>query len=115
MPHVVDVEEKQPFLEEDDDDVTNDSKKQYHHHHLHLNNKSHPNHLVNISSYSNGEINGSSSGSINGKSCSISLSEQSAARTARSLYVMKLLSALFYAVASFLITVVNKVVLTSYK
>ncbi|ODM92440.1 UDP-sugar transporter UST74c [Orchesella cincta] len=106
MPHVVDIEEKQPFLPDDSDDLNNlsgsggSSGSTLHHHHHHQNN-----HHVAINHDKNCD-----SGSIN-----FSSKAEQNAREARAQYMMKLVTAIFYAVASFLITVVNKIVLTSYK
>jgi hypothetical protein len=125
MPHVVDLDdEKQPFLDDDFEDESDIRET----HHSQLGSKSQLNNLhhdhINIGGFSNGELNGgliissSSNGSIS-KGGSVGGSggtkAELAAKAARSLHVMRLASALFYAVASFLITVVNKVVLTSYK
>lgn len=114
---MIDIEEKQPlFLENDGEEDAEHPIKPNSSPHGHLNNKSQNHHVVG-SSYGNGEANGGLSipvtnGGSSSRSHSPSLEQ---IRTARSLYMMKLLSAIFYAVASFLITVVNKVVLTSYK
>lgn len=115
MPHATDAEEKQPFLvnlQDEEDERSHNLQNP-----SHLNSKSQQHH-INIGSHGNGngEVNGGLvSSNTNGGGSGGSPSSIEQMRTARSLYVMKLLSALFYAVASFLITVVNKVVLTSYK
>jgi len=109
MPHAVDLdEEKQPFLEDDENEP--------HHHHSQLNlNKSQLSPHVNISGFSNGDLGSGHKSSSKSSAGGGGSKAELAAKAAHSLYVMKLASALFYAVASFLITVVNKVVLTSFK
>jgi hypothetical protein len=113
MPHVIDVEEKQPFLQQHNEEETEQFESQGH---------TKSQHHVSIGCYGNGDANGnggtgtgSSSELISSNTSSRTKQEQLTARNAQSLYTMKLFSALFYAGASFLITVVNKVVLTSYK
>lgn len=111
MPHVVEIEEeKQPFLSESNGDLNalsaeNGNDKFHNLNHLH--------HLNSINHHDK-DCDTKGSNSLNNYSSSPSKSDQSA-RDARSQYIMKVATAVFYAVASFLITVVNKIVLTSYK
>lgn len=112
MPHVVDIdEEKQPFLSSEsiNDDLNNSSAAEnfnhLHHHHNNQLNSQFNHHSVVIHQHDRSDDN---------KDSFSSKAEQNA-REARAQYIMKVVAALFYAVASFLITVVNKIVLTSYK
>jgi hypothetical protein len=123
MPHVVDIEEKQPFIDKHHNHHE-DGNEETDQHVLNGSSKSQQQHHINVSCYGNGDIscngsggvgNGTSSGSGGSTSSTTSSLSLEQIKTARSLYMMKLTSALFYAVSSFLITVVNKVVLTSYK
>jgi len=92
MPHVVNLEEKEPFISNDD----------------HLN--SHDGDTISDNFGKHASVDVSATAQKYGRS-EVHLQVQSH----RSPYMMKISSAVFYAVASFLITVVNKVVLTSYK
>ncbi len=119
MPHVGDLEEeKQPFLEDmngvnnDLNNLSGNSNSNSHNHGFLHNNLSHLS--IAISHHDKDCDTASNGNNFPSSSSSSSKSEQNA-REARAIYVMKILTALFYAVASFLITVVNKIVLTSYK
>lgn len=108
MPHVIDVDEKEPFLQEQNGEQ---KLEDLYPSHNHLNSSK--------SCYGNGDVNGGVvSGDIGtGGEFIRAKADHVTARnaSARSVYMMRVLSAVFYAVASFLITVINKVVLTSYR
>lgn len=121
MPHVVDLdEEKQPFLSDSDgvtgdlNNLTGNGNIGNGHGHSHLSNylQNNLNHHTLSINHHDKSCDSNANGSYTGSSSSNSSKLE---RDARSAYIMKIVTALFYAVASFLITVVNKIVLTSYK